>query len=143
MKAFPTLEDRLRDGPERRAFLTTLATDVMRYSIMSNILTGGRPPFAPLAPLTIALKSARGQPLMPGIATGEMFNSLLPGAKGNVLKVEADSVEYGTSDWKAPRFHHGVPENNQPPRPFVLFQPEDITNMANRYRNWLLTGSAT
>lgn len=135
------LKERVGDGPKRRAFLRSLATDVMRKSLTENILSGGRPPFAPLAPFTIAMKTQRGQPLMPGIATGEMFNSLIPGLKGNVLKVGPDSVEYGTSDWKAPLFHGGVPENNQPARPFVMFQPQDITDMANRYRAYLLTGA--
>lgn len=133
---------RVADSGERRRLMFALVTEVVAPSIKTNIRVGGRPPFAPLAPFTIHMKQLKGQPLVPGIATGTMYASLTPGAPYNVLKVTPEGIEYGTDAPGAYNFEHGLKENNQPARPFLLLQPQDETDIITRYKTWLMTGVA-
>lgn len=142
--AFQQLQDmerRIEDAGERERLMFAFITEVIAPSVKTNIRVGGRPPFAPLAPFTVFMKQLKGQPLQPGIATGHMYQSLTPGGPDNIAAVTPDSVTYGTSAPGAYSFEHGLKENHQPARPFLLLQPEDLNAMGEMYNAWLTTGA--
>jgi phage gpG-like protein len=136
------MKQRMEDGGARKRLMFALVSEVIAPSVKTNIKVGGRPPFAPLSPFTLHMKQLKGQPLQPGIATGVMYASLTPGAPYNVTKVTEDGIEFGTDAPGAFTFHYGLKRNHQPPRPFLMVQPEDVTDMADRYKTWLITGVA-
>jgi len=108
------LEDRLADSK------TPLAASgqVMQASIVSNVMTGGRPTFTPLAASTIAARARRGTGSTPLFEYGNMVGGL-------ETIVTDDSAEAGSNAVQANRMQYGWP-NHTPARPWVMYQPEDI-----------------
>lgn len=115
------LEERLRD---QKTPLTG-AGKLMRGSIETNIASGGRPTFTPLAASTIAARARRGTGSTPLYEYGNMV--------GGIREiVSSDSVEVGSDAAQANRMQYGWP-NHTPARPWVMFQSEDIDGIESLF----------
>ena len=57
--------------------------------------------------------------LRPLIDMGEMMLSTISDGAGHVETTDGTSLEFGTTNWKAPFHQFGVPSKNIPARPFV------------------------
>ncbi|MDQ4119884.1 MAG: phage virion morphogenesis protein [Acidobacteriota bacterium] len=108
--------------------------DVMLKSIKTNFDVGGRPAFQALAAST--LRSKKGSSIL--VEDGTLRDSFEKSPQGN-------KIEVGTNDIKARRHHHGYSKpgggrghSTTPARPYVLFQPEDITEIGGLFRRHVI-----
>lgn len=108
------LQDRIEDSKTP----LMAASVVMRASIVSNVMTGGRPGFAPLKASTIAARARRGTGSTPLFEYGNMVGGL-------ETITDNDSAEVGSDAVQANRMQYGWPGHTQA-RPWVLYQSEDI-----------------
>ncbi|VAX17041.1 hypothetical protein MNBD_NITROSPINAE04-857 [hydrothermal vent metagenome] len=85
-------------------------------SIIENFYSGGRPPWAPLAPGYLKRKTESGYSPDILIRTGALLNSIRVTPEGGKVTATA-GVEY------AAPLQYGT--GNIPQRPFLMLQPED------------------
>jgi phage gpG-like protein len=130
------LKQRLTMAGDRAGFLRSAGMNVVLPAMRENIALGGRPPFAPLAPSTIARKRAKGNwgPIL--VDTGRMLGSLFPGKAGNVMDVDgaAGTGEFGTEISYAAYHQSGTPK--MPRRPFAVLQEKDVQALAELAATW-------
>ncbi|VAX22509.1 hypothetical protein MNBD_NITROSPINAE03-2051 [hydrothermal vent metagenome] len=90
-------------------------------SIIENFYSGGRPPWAPLSPGYLKRKTESGYPPDILIRTGALLNSIKVTPDGGRVTATA-GVEYAAA------LQYGT--GNIPPRPFLMLQPEDETELS-------------
>jgi phage gpG-like protein len=115
---------------------------VLHRSAMLTFQAGGRPvKWKPLSLMTIAQRKKRGTWQQGGQPILQEYG-VLRQSIGSVFRMTATTLEYGTTDWRAPIHQYGaiVARGKRtariPARPFLLFQVEDVTRitaMASAY----------
>lgn len=125
------LRARLTDPESRKQLLTAVGEEIVLPAMTLNIVSGGRPPFAPLKPATLRAKARKGQPLQPMIATGRTLASLNEGDPDNVFEVDgaAGTASFGT------RVTYAAFANQK--RPFATLQGEDVDRMGDMTATWV------
>ena len=135
-------------------------------SSQKNFLVGGRPKWLPLSASTVEIRAkskksfrTHRRGLNKGRVTEKTFNKLIAGAKtlrdtgrlmasigvpgkGGVYRLEPDSITIGTAVKYAEPQQRGattkgfIKGKKIPPRPFLLVQPDDETNVIRLAREF-------
>ena len=107
------------------------AGEILHESILETFDQEGRPKWAELKKVTLAIRERHGW-------TGKILN--IHGASGLVgsinYRADKNSVKVGARKIYARALHYGIPARNLPGRPFIDYKPDDITeikSVINRY----------
>lgn len=120
--------------------LKKVATDVIAPSIKANFDAGGRPPWAPLSPVTIEKKAALGYryPSKILVATGAMQEAATDPDNYRITSDELRAAPYGIEYWG----FHQVGTPMMPQRIIMMLQATDRTAinriMADYFRSFMV-----
>ena len=114
--------------------LMKLIGEVAMASVQENFEVGGRPSWQPLAPATVKAKG-HSKPL---VASGILKNVIMKASANEVLV----GVQPAAKEYAAIQHFGGKAGRNHsvtiPARPYMLLQDEDLQEIDELVRNWIV-----